>query len=207
VTPESLGEPAGSESRNATEEAILDAARDALSDTPYRRLTMDMIAKRAFVSRTALYFYFPNKRALVDRLIARAFIDMRDAAAVYLDGEGDPRAELRRGLARTVKIIDRDAHVLTLAAMLSGEEDRLPPQWAPYVKRFVEGATARIERDQVRGIAPSDIPPRLAAQALLAMVERHVTLELIQGGGDAHQSIRVLAELWWRAVYFKPADA
>ena len=129
---------------------------------------------------------------------------MYEAASPYLDGAGDPRAELRRGLARTVKVIDRDAHVLTLAAMLSGEEDRLPPQWAPYVVRFVEGATSRIERDQARGIAPSDIPPRLAAQALLAMVERHVTLELIQGGGDAHQSIRVLAELWWRAVYSKP---
>ena len=199
------GEPLGSESRNATEEAILDAARDALADTPYRRLTMDTIARRAFTSRTALYFYFPNKRALVDRLIARAFMDMYEAASPYLEGTGDPRAELRRGLARAVKVIDSNAHVLTLAAMLSGEEDRLPPQWLPYVFRFVEGATARIARDQARGIAPSDIPPRLAAQALLAMVERHVTLELIQGGGDAHQSIRVLAELWWRAVYSKPA--
>jgi TetR/AcrR family transcriptional regulator, ethionamide resistance regulator len=200
------GEPLGiNESRNATEEAILDAAREALADTEYRRLTMDVIAKRAFVSRTALYFYFPNKRALVDRLIMRAFMDMYDAASPYLEGNGDPRAELRRGLARTVGVIDRNGHVLTLAAMLSGEEDRMPPQWAPYVVRFVEGATARIARDQERGIAPTDIPPRLAAQALLAMVERHVTLELIQGGGDAHQSIRVLAELWWRAVYSKPA--
>ena len=107
------GEPLElNESRNATEEAILDAARDALADTEYRRLTMDVIAKRAFVSRTALYFYFPNKRALVDRLILRAFLDMYEAAAPYLDGSGDPRAELRRGLARTVKVIDRDAHVV-----------------------------------------------------------------------------------------------
>jgi hypothetical protein len=105
-----------------------------------------------------------------------------------------------------VRVVDRDAHVLTLAAMQSGEEDRMPPQWAPYVMRLVEGATARIARDQQRGIAPSDIPARLSAQALLAMVERHVTLELIQGGGDAHQSIRVLAELWWRAVYSRPED-
>lgn len=198
------GEPLRDESRNATEEAILDAAREALADTEYRRLTMDVIAKRAFVSRTALYFYFPNRRAIVDRLIQRTFLDMYEAASPYLDGSGDPRAELRRGLARTVRIIDRDGHVLMLAAMLSGEEDRLPPQWVPYVVRFVEAAAARIARDQERGIAPTDIPPRLAAQALLAMVERHVTLELIQGGGDAHQSIRVLAELWWRAVYSKP---
>jgi AcrR family transcriptional regulator len=194
------------ESRNATEEAILDAARQELRDTEYRRLTMDVIAKRAFVSRTALYFYFPNKRALIDRLIMRAFLDMYEAASPYLDGTGDPRVELRRGLARTVRIIDRDGHVLQLAARLSGEEDRMPPQWAPYVVRFVEGATARIARDQQRGIAPTDIPPRLAAQALLAMVERHVTLELILGDGDAHQSIRVLSELWWRAVYLTPPE-
>ena len=192
------------ESRKATEEAILDAARDALSDTAYRRLTMDVIARRAFVSRTAVYFYFPNKRAVVDRLIQRAFTDMHTAASPYIDGTGDPRAELRRALARVIRVVDRDAHVLILAAQMSGEEDRMPPQWAQYILRLVEGATARIERDQHRGIAPSDIPPRLSAQALLAMVERHVTLELIQGGGDAHQSIRVLAELWWRAVYSKP---
>jgi len=192
--------------RNATEEAIVDAAREALAEVPFRRLTMDLIAQRAFVSRTALYFYFPNKRALVDRLIMRAFLDMYEAASPYLDGTGDPRVELRRGLARTVRIIDRDGHVLQLAARLSGEEDRMPPQWAPYVVRFVEGATARIARDQERGIAPTDIPPRLAAQALLAMVERHVTLELILGDGDAHQSIRVLAELWWRAVYLTPPE-
>ena len=30
------------QTRNATEEGILDAARDALADTPYRRLTMDL---------------------------------------------------------------------------------------------------------------------------------------------------------------------
>jgi len=204
VSAVSSAEPEPVEARNATEEAILDAAREALADTAYRRLTMDTIAKRAFVSRTALYFYFPNKRALVDRLIARAFSDMHTAAAPYIDGSGDPRAELRRAIARVVKVVDRDGHVLALAAMLSGEEDRLPPEWWPYVTRFVVGATERIERDQRRGIAPDDIPPRLAAQALLAMVERHVTLELIQGGGQAHVSIRLLAELWWRAVYSKP---
>jgi AcrR family transcriptional regulator len=74
------------ESRNATEEGILDAARDALADTSYRRLTMDTIAKRAFVSRTAVYFYFPNKRAVVDRLIQRTFTDIYTAAAPYVDG-------------------------------------------------------------------------------------------------------------------------
>lgn len=195
-------------SRNATEVAILDAARQALAEEPYDKLTMDAIAKRAFVSRTAVYFYFENKRALVDRLIQHAFSEMYDAAAPYLEGGGEPRRELHAGLSRTVAVISANAHVLLLAARLSGQASpgHLPAEWAPYVTRFTQGAARRIHRDQQRGIAPLDIPPRLSAQALLAMVESHMIREVLRGDGDVDASVRLLGELWWRAVYARPED-
>src|SRR5205807_2856151 len=87
-------------SRNATEDSILDAARDALIDEPYERLTIETIARRAYVSRTAVYFYFPNKRAVVDRLIQHAFSQIYHAAEPYLEGEGEPRRDLHVALAR-----------------------------------------------------------------------------------------------------------
>jgi hypothetical protein len=97
--------------------------------------------------------------------------------------------------------------VLLLAAQLSGHRgEHLPEEWAPFIKRFAERAEARIARDQEHGIAPDDISPRLSAQALLAMVENHIVRELVLGRGDATESIRVLAELWWRAVYSRPDD-
>jgi TetR/AcrR family transcriptional regulator, ethionamide resistance regulator len=188
-------------SRNPTEDAILEAAREALLDEGFDKLTMETIAKRAFVSRTAVYFYFSNKRAVVDRLIQTAFADMYQAAAVYLEGDGDPRAELHAALAQTVDVVNREQGVLLLAAALSGRDDQMPPEWASYILRFVNGAAARIARDQAAGLAPDDIPPRVCAQALLSMVERHVVRELIVGRGNAEESIRALAELWWRAVY------
>ncbi len=195
------------QTRNATEEAILAAARDALGDKGYEALTMDAIARRAFVSRTAVYFYFPNKRAVVDRLIQQAFSQMYLAAAPYLDGDGEPRRELRAALSRVVGVVSANARVLMLAAQLSGARgEHLPDEWAPYILRFAERAQARIARDQERGIAPDDISPRISSQALLAMCENHIVRELVLGRGDAHESIRVLAELWWRAVYSRPAD-
>ena len=39
------------------------------------------------------------------------------------------------------------------------------------------------------------------------MVERHVVRELMLGRGNAEESIRALAELWWRAVYGLAAAA
>ena len=197
-------------SRNATERAILDAARQALAVESYEKLTMDGIAKRAFVSRTAVYFYFDSKRALVDRLIQTAFNDIFEAASPYLQGSGDPRRELRLGLSRAVGQINEHGHVLLLAArssrVVEGEGLHLPPEWSGYVTRFVQAAARRIARDQQRGLAPADIPPRLSAQALLAMVENHLIREVVLGGGDANDSVRVLAELWWRAVYARPED-
>jgi TetR/AcrR family transcriptional regulator, ethionamide resistance regulator len=193
------------EPRNATEDAILAAARQALVEEPYDRLTMDGIARRAHVSRTAVYFYFPNKRAVIDRLIQQAFSDMYEASSPYLDGDGEPRLQLRLGLARMVSCVNAHGPVLLLAAHLSGREDRLPTEWEPYIRRFIVSAERRIRRDQERGIAPADISPRISAQALCAMVERHITMEIVRKGGDATESIRVLAELWWRAVYSHPS--
>ena len=196
--------PPARRSRNATEAAILAAAREAIDEETYDRVTVDGIARRAFVSRTAVYFYFTNKRAVVDRLIQQSFSDMYEAARVYLEGSGDPRRELHLGLGRVVAVVNRDATILLLAGMLSGAEDRLPPEWAPYIERLVVAAGARIARDQRRGLAPDDIPALLSAQALSAMVERHLTLEVIKGRREASAHVRALAELWWRAVYSWP---
>jgi hypothetical protein len=103
--------------------------------------------------------------------------------------------------------VNRHARVLLLAAQLSGARgEHLPDEWAPFITRFAERAEARIARDQARGIAPSDIPPKICAQALLAMVENHIVRELVLGHGDATDSIRVLAELWWRAAYSRADD-
>jgi TetR/AcrR family transcriptional regulator, ethionamide resistance regulator len=193
--------PRDQHSRNATEESILDAARAALREEPYERITIDGIAKRAFVSRTAVYFYFPNKRAVVNRLIQLAFSDMYAAAEPYLEGDGDPRRDIHRALARTVDSVHQHASVLLLAARLSGQMDRLPAEWEPFIMRLRNAAARRIRRDQQRGLAPSDIPAGMSSRALLAMVEGQIVREVVIGGGDANESVRVLAELWWRAVY------
>lgn len=189
------------EPRNATEDAILAAARVALAEAPYEKLTIDGLARRAFVSRTTVYFYFQNKRAVVDRLIQQAFAEMYAAAAPYFEGDGNPRAELRLAITRVVAATDAHADELKLAAQLSGAEDRLPREWEPYVSRFISAGAARIARDQERGVAPADIPAEFTAGALTAMVERILTLEVIRRDGSAHRSIALLAELWWRAVY------
>ncbi len=56
-----------------TEAAILDAAREILAEDGFDALSMRAVAARVGLSATALYNYFDNKQALVDRVVARGF--------------------------------------------------------------------------------------------------------------------------------------
>jgi AcrR family transcriptional regulator len=193
--------------RNETEAAILEAARAAIAEEGYDRLTMNGLARRAYVSRTNVYFYFSNKRAVLDRLVQQSFAEMLVAGAPYLEGSGDPRRELRVGLARVVNVVNKNAVVLLVAAKLAGAEDGLPTEWQPYVRRLVRAAERRIRADQMRGRAPNDIDAGIASRALMAMVERHITHEVLNQQTTITESVRTLAELWYRAVYLFPPEA
>lgn len=55
------------------ESAILEAARDLLADKGLPGLSMRTVAERVGVSATAIYHYFENKEALVERVVQRGF--------------------------------------------------------------------------------------------------------------------------------------
>ena len=56
-----------------TERAILDAARDLLAEGGIDALSMRAMAARVGLSATAIYHWFDNKEALVDRVVADGF--------------------------------------------------------------------------------------------------------------------------------------
>ena len=67
------------------------------------------------------------------------------AAQPYLVGAGeDPRRELRQALGRVVLAVNRNADILLLVARLSGAEQTLPPEWEPYIRRFVRATVVVI---------------------------------------------------------------
>ena len=209
MTPAAAAARSAVQTRNATEEAILDAARAALAEKGFDALTMDAIARKAFVSRTAVYFYFPNKRAVVDRLIQQCFSEMYLAASPYLDGDGDPRRELRASLARVVARGQQQRRAAAAGRPALRRARRAPARRSGSPTSCASSSAPRRASRATRSTAsrPTTSRPRLSAQALLAMVENHITRELVLKRGDANESIRTLAELWWRAVYSRPGAA
>lgn len=77
-----------------TESAILEAARDLLVEGGLDALSMRSLASRIGVSATAIYHWFENKEALVDRVVAHGF--ERSEAYLWKAIEGLPKGSVDR---------------------------------------------------------------------------------------------------------------
>ncbi len=77
-----------------TEATIIQAAKNILAEDGLEALSMRAVGARVGLSATALYNYFENKQALVDRVVARGF--RRLESYLWSAVEGIPAGRLER---------------------------------------------------------------------------------------------------------------
>lgn len=154
--------------RAAAEAAILDATSALLEEgSSFAGLSVEQIAKRAGIGRTAFYFYFRDKRELLMRLTGEV------TSALYAEADrwwhGD--AELADSMSRTVGLYLEHKAVLRVVSEAAGYDDAVRTFWVELINRFVDATRERIEADQRAGIA-EDVPAAETAMALVWMCER-----------------------------------
>lgn len=69
-----------------TEARIVEAARDLLAQGGMDALSMRAVAARVGISATAIYHYFENKQALVDRVVLSGFRRFEDYLQSAIEG-------------------------------------------------------------------------------------------------------------------------
>ncbi len=89
--------------RPGADDALLDAAREAILAVGWRRTTLTDVARRAGVSRMTLYRRWPDMQTLLADLMTREWSGLvLDAAG---DGRAPARARLAGGVAATVSAL------------------------------------------------------------------------------------------------------
>src|SRR3954471_2000654 len=84
-----------SDKRAAIEAAVLQATEALLAEgASFAELNIERIATRAGISRTAFYFYFKDKRQLLERLTEGVNEQLMAAASQWWSGESDIREAL-----------------------------------------------------------------------------------------------------------------
>ncbi len=187
------------EKRQAVEAAVLQAMEDLLAaGTTYGALSVERIAKRAGISRTAFYFYFADKRELLMRLASRLSDELYAEADAWWSGAGDGPEQLKAALGKIALLYRAHGPLVCAIVELSTYDEVVGPFWHALVGRFVDASAARIASEGSPG-APS---AEATAFALVWMTERTLHQMLVQDGGVSDDElVDALARVWVATVY------
>lgn len=201
---------AGPRKGDLREVQILDAAESLLASISYADMTMDDIAKQAGMSRSALYFYFGSKDAVLAALHERTHAVMARPVEVLRRTDSSPRATMREAVALTNRIWRDHAPALRTFHETAMSSPEFGEQWRANLEEHVEFLTGLLEREREAGRAsPGPPAARSIASAWFWMLE-HQFYDLHRRphrrAAEA-ELVDTLTELWFRCIGAPPEPA
>jgi AcrR family transcriptional regulator len=173
----------------ARPEEILDAALAVFSEMGFARAKMEDVAKRAGLSKGAVYVYFDSKNAVLTAIVRRLADRVIGAAEVLVEAnaEMDVEKTIRMLLGFMIKQIS-DPKISAAPRLVIAEAHAFPEIGALYRDVVLSRAKRIITRMCERG----------AAQGLFRSVEPDVLLRLFGGSLVAHMLLST--------VFAKPGE-
>lgn len=184
------------------------ATQQLLSEgEPFGELSIEDIASRAGISRTAFYDYFRDKRDLLIRLVEVAAAPIIQEADELVGGRRSGPAEIPHTMRAAMGFARNNREVFQAAVEAAAYDPVVASYWREQlIDRFVEVIERRIRNQQKARVA-LPLAPRPAAIALVSMVTQtlyhHVTHD---AGIKDQQVVKTLTTIAVRAVYGPDAE-
>lgn len=186
------------------ERAILATAESLLGQRSLAEISVDDLAQGAGISRSAFYFYFPSKDAVVMTLVDRV-IERADAARdrVLERQASDPRLALRDGIESFYAVFGAHRPVIRAISDLGATNPEARALWSRVMDGWVTNVAELIEAERERGAAPRELAARDLATALVQMNERVLHAIFIDETPAVRESevIDTLTHVWSNAIY------
>jgi TetR/AcrR family transcriptional regulator, ethionamide resistance regulator len=179
--------------RDETQTRIREAALDLLrTGASFKELTVDEIARRAGLKRSAFYFYFRDKEDLLASATRGVFERLYAEAERWWHGSGDPLERLPAALHGVTSVYAEHSELLRTVTEAAGYDRETSVYWRGLVQRFIEATADQLYADRDAGRLP-DLEPGETAAHLVWMVERVCYVEIATGGRDADDVAAALA--------------
>ena len=194
---------APTEKRQATEAAVLSAMQELLAQgTPYAALSVERIALRAGISRTAFYFYSADKRELLMRLASEVSDEFYREADAWWSGAGDASEQLTAAVGNIAALYRAHSPLVCAIVEVSAYDEVVGPFWRALVGRFVDASSRRIAAEIEAGRADAALVPHAVAFSLVWMTERALYQMVCQDDpGCGEDLVGTLARIWAATVY------
>jgi AcrR family transcriptional regulator len=186
------------------ERAILSTAERLLGERSLAEISVDDLAQGAGISRSAFYFYFPSKDAVVLTLVDRVVEQAGAARDRALERQAsDPAGVWREGIESFYEVFGEHRPVIRAVTDLGASNPEARALWSTAIDGWVSNVTELIEAERTRGAAPEGIAARDLATALVQMNERVLQAIFIEETPAVREreAIATLTHVWRSAIY------
>jgi len=163
----------------ARPDEVLEAALDLFIERGFAATRVEDIAKRAGLSKGAVYLYFPSKEAIMEALVRRALVPITERAAEALRAfSGTPRQAFEM-LAALMSARLGDPRVVAIPKLIIREVGQFPDLAGMYRREVIERGLPLLEELVRRGIASGDfrsVDPELAVRSVIGPIAIHLLL-------------------------------
>lgn len=190
--PDHAARPKFRRRAEARPDEVLDAALGLFTERGYAQTTMEQVARKAGISKGAVYLYFPSKAGLLEGLVQRAIAPVASAAVAGLGGyRGDPRPVIRRVLTMIVAQAGQP-QALAVPQLVIREAVNLPEIAAMYRRDVLDKAIPALTGLIAQGVAGGHIravDPELTVRSVVGPIILHLALaevfDIVPAGGLA----------------------
>lgn len=161
----------------ATRESILDAAELEFLDNGVSRTTLERIARRAGMTRGAIYWHFRDKNDLFSAMVERVRLPLQDLIdRIRQESSGDPLTVTRNICLEVLSSLNenpRDTRVYTILATRCEFVAEINPsvdKQRELDKEALAQLTADFEVAHAQGLLRPGITPRIAALGLRSLM-------------------------------------
>lgn len=168
----------------ARPDEVLDAALELFIEQGFAQTRVEDIAKRAGLSKGAVYLYFPSKEKLLEELVRRAIVPIADSALDFIkDFEGDPRPVLAM-VMRMLAGRFADPKIFAIPKLIFREVLGFPELAQMYRREVLDRVIPTIEAVIARGIDQGyfrQVDPHLTIRSIIGPLLLHVAMAEIFG--------------------------
>jgi AcrR family transcriptional regulator len=163
----------------ARPDEVLDAALELFIEKGFAATRVEDIAKRAGISKGAVYLYFPSKEKILEGIVRRAIVPIAEHALSFVRGyEGDPRLVITMVMKMLAGKLN-DPKLLAIPKVILREALVFPELAEMYRREVLEKVMPVIEGLIRKGVDEGylkPVDPELTLRSIAGPVMIHVAL-------------------------------
>jgi len=187
-------------------QAIVDAVRELLLETPFAELSVSAISDRAGVARSGFYFYFDSKYAVLAQILDEATQELEELTQYFAPRGPDetPAAFAKRMVGSAALVFAHNDPVMSACTVARATDAEIRRIQDSQMTTVINQIITVVQNEMAAGTAhpiSDDIPMLIRTLGATTVMALSGDPAFLGPSGDIERVVGILEQLWLTSLW------